>query len=156
MTTPLHDLIATYITTQDAPVSLTTIYTRAQGRFTDDAVRKAMSVIHKTRRDIKVTDDGREQWYSVRVLKPRTTVTPLKYRPTPEQQKEWRAVTEDFMQNSCLLSDEERACLAVPRCDRSDECHRLIDTSAQFQRTMERKYGAEKWKRMEADRATMV
>lgn len=118
--TPLHTLIATYILTQDTPVSLTAIYARAQGRFTDEDVRKAMSVIHKTRRDIKVTDDGKEQWYSKRVLKPRTiTAPPPRHIPTPEERAEKQKVIEDYFMLCPFVTEEERVCYNVRKTDRT-------------------------------------
>lgn len=138
----LPDLIATYILSQDAPVSLEAIMARAKGRFTDSDMHNAMSYIHKKRVDVKVTVKDDTCWYSKRVVKPK--VVEPKRQKTPEEHAE----LQDIWDNCPFVTDEERECLQARFKDRSDRCHFLCDTPAGYTRTMERKYGPMEWKRM--------
>lgn len=112
---PLHSLIATYILSQSGQVSLTTIMDRAKGRFTDEEVRNAMRVIHKTRRDIKVRDDGTDQWYSLRTLKPKAA--PLTYHSTAEERARMDQGLDDYYMHSPLVTDRERECYCIRKAD---------------------------------------
>lgn len=149
--TTLPDLIATYILSQDTPVSLTAIYERAEGRFTDDDVRKAMSVIHKTRRDIKVTVKDDTNWYSKRVLQ-----APKAPPPRIEQTEEERAMLKDFIDNCPFLSDRERTLMRTPYKDWEEDDHEIMDTPLEFDLYMQRKYGGPKWNRLKEERSLII
>jgi len=69
---PLADKIAAYILSQEAPVSMTALFARAQGRFRDKDVSDALSYIHRHRKDIKVTVRDDDNQYSKKTVKPAT------------------------------------------------------------------------------------
>jgi hypothetical protein len=87
--------------------------------------------------------------YRLRRVQAPKTQAPTRYETTPEQRAQWDREVQDFIDNSTLLSDEERDCMRTPVKDRSDRCHYLTDTPAGYQVTMERKYTPIIWKRMQ-------
>lgn len=148
--TPLHERIHSYIiknTPDGTWLSKERITSVATSKgFTALEVLDALRLVHDMP-DIQRTVHKDTLVYRLRQA-PKPKPVELHYKPTPEQQEIMDRERQDFMDNCPFLSDEEREALQTPFKDRTDRQHQLSDTPAGYQVTMERKYGAPKWKRM--------
>jgi len=105
-------------------------------------ILEALGAVHRMK-DIQVRVKDDSTIYRLRQL-PKPKMLQTRIKQTPEQ----RAELQDFIDNSPLLSDEEREAMRTPFRDRTDRQHQLTDTSAGYRHTMEGKYGVMVWKRM--------